>query len=66
MNHLTGPQIDMWSMGVILYVFVCGVLPFKSDIMRELYAKVMCGDYVLPDHLSEGASFSCASVKLLD
>jgi hypothetical protein len=56
----------MWSMGVILYVFVCGVLPFKSDIMRELYAKVMCGDYVLPDHLSEGASFSCASVKLLD
>ena len=36
----TGPEIDVWSCGVILYVMLCGRLPFEDDEVNLLFAKI--------------------------
>ena len=48
----TGPEVDMWSLGVLLYVMICGRLPFKDPDMRVLYDKVKSGRIEYPLFIS--------------
>lgn len=42
-------QCDMWSIGVILYILLCGYPPFSAKRMKDLYSKIKKGDYSFPD-----------------
>jgi len=40
-----GKPGDMWSLGVIVYILLCGYVPFSSDSPAELFKRILKGQY---------------------
>lgn len=51
--------VDMWSVGVITYILLCGFPPFYAPSQNVLFEKILSADYDFPDpewtHVSEAA-----------
>jgi len=48
-NEPYGKAVDMWSLGVILYILLCGFPPFYHESTAQLYKQIKRGEYDFPD-----------------
>jgi len=62
-----GKEVDLWSIGVILYILLCGFPPFYSERTDELYNQIKRGEYEFPDPYWTEISFAAKDLvrKLL-
>lgn len=47
-KEYAGPPVDVWALGVLCYVMLCGRFPFRGFNERDLYKKISYGKYYWP------------------
>lgn len=56
------PSIDIWAMGVILYLLIYGALPFQASSEKELIKKITTKE---PDYTKSKKRISKNCIKLI-
>ncbi|DAZ99078.1 TPA: hypothetical protein N0F65_008383 [Lagenidium giganteum] len=65
-----GKQVDIWSIGVITYILLCGYPPFHDDNQAMLFRKIKSGKFQFDapywDNVSEDAKDLIKKMLILD
>ncbi|XP_059537201.1 SNF-related serine/threonine-protein kinase-like [Myotis daubentonii] len=52
-DEYDAPAVDIWSLGVILFMLVCGQPPFQEANDSETLTRIMDCKYTVPSHVSK-------------
>ena len=61
-----GARADLWSCGVVLYVLLCGFLPFQHDNCAKMYQRIFKAEYQVPPWVSGDARRLIARLLVVD
>lgn len=59
-----GKEVDMWSVGVIMYILLCGFPPFYAEDDNEAFDLIIAGNYSYPAKYWD--KISAAAKDLID
>lgn len=48
-------EVDVWSIGCILYTLLVGKPPFETESLKDTYQKIKRNEYRIPSHISPSA-----------
>lgn len=69
-GHSYGPACDVWSLGVIFYILLCGYPPFADDNQEQLFNSIKKGHYQMDPAewgvISDGAKDLVRKILVVD
>ena len=52
-KNYNGYKIDIWGTGIILFVMLCGYMPFEDENTESLFRKILQCNIEYPDYVSD-------------
>uniref|UniRef100_A0A8D8X9N0 polo kinase n=1 Tax=Cacopsylla melanoneura TaxID=428564 RepID=A0A8D8X9N0_9HEMI len=59
-------EVDVWSIGCIMYTLLVGKPPFETSTLKETYTRIKKVEYKLPATLKKPAAYMIKKMLLLD
>ncbi len=51
-KEYSGFAADIWALGVVLFVMMVGQFPFKAKTEKEIFSRIISGQFLIPPQLN--------------
>ena len=65
-KHGHSYEVDIWSLGVIIYTLLLGKPPFETSDVKTTYHKIKMNSYSFPDHITISSAAKDLISKILN